>query len=202
MQQPLKTKKETAYGFFKTIRADAFRYKGRQKFPVLATYVRVIEYRYIFWMRLTAFLRQKKALRPFHYISRILLHRIGTRLGISIPYNTTIMPGFYIGHFGGIVVHPEVRIGWNCNISNRVTIGIQSRGEKAGVPKIGDNVYIGPGAVVIGAITIGSNVAIGANCVVTKDIPDHGVVVGIPGQIISYKGTEGYISNTDYDTRH
>ncbi|MDY6824162.1 MAG: serine acetyltransferase [Thermodesulfobacteriota bacterium] len=187
------------YGFLKTIHADAFRYTGSKKFPVLSAYAWIIQYRYIFWLRLTAYLRQIKMVRPFHYLSRIVLHRIGRKLGISIPYNTKIMPGFYIGHYGGIVVHPETEIGWNCNISNRVTIGIHSRGKRAGVPKIGNNVYIGPGAVIIGAIQIGNNVAIGANSVVTKDMPDNSVVTGVPGQIISDKGTDGYICNTDYD---
>ena len=121
------------------------------------------------------------------------------KLGINIPYNTDIKPGFYIGHFGVIVVHPDVKIGWNCNISSRVTLGISSRGKNKGVPQIGDNVYIGPGAVIIGNITIGDNVAIGANCVVTKDIPENAVVVGAPGKIISYKGSEGYVCNKCQD---
>jgi len=196
---PLSKEDAGVYGFFKTVRADAFRYSGTGKLCVFRTYLRVIEYRYIFWMRLAAFLRQRKLLRIPHYLSRIWLHRLKLKLGINIPYNTKIKPGFYIGHFGGIVVHPEVRIGWNCNLSNRVTIGIQSRGERAGVPAIGNNVYIGPGAVVIGAVRVGNHAAIGANCVVTKDVPDYAVVVGVPGKIISRKGSDGYVCNTDYD---
>ncbi len=65
-------------------------------------------------------------------------------------------------------------------------------------PTIGDNVYIAPGVKVFGKIKIGDNVAIGANCVVTKDIPDNAVVVGIPGRIISNEGSGGYIVYTDY----
>lgn len=125
-----------------------------------------------------------------------MLYRLKIRLGIDIPYNTSIQPGFYIGHSGGIVVHPDSVIGWNCNISNRVTIGMTCRGARMGVPTIGNNVYIGPGAVIIGNITIGNNVAIGANTVVTKSIPDKAVVAGSPGTIISYNGVDGYICNT------
>jgi serine O-acetyltransferase len=49
------------------------------------------------------------------------------------------------------------------------------------------------------SVNIGNNVAVGANCVVTKDIPDNGVVVGIPGKIISLEGSLGYINKTDYE---
>jgi len=77
-----------------------------------------------------------------------------------------------------------------------VSIGAAYGGNYPGVPKIGDNVYIAPGAKLIGGITIGNNVAIGANSVVTKSIPDNAVVVGIPGEVISYKGSENYVINT------
>jgi len=67
------------------------------------------------------------------------------------------------------------------------------------VPEIGDNVYIGPGAKIIGNIKIGNNAAIGANCVVTKDVPENGVVVGVPGRVISFEGSAGYINKTNYN---
>jgi serine O-acetyltransferase len=70
-----------------------------------------------------------------------------------------------------------------------------------GYPILGDNVYIGPGAKIIGGIKIGNNVAIGANCVVTKNIPDNSVVVGIPGRVISQDGVTGYIDNIDYEPK-
>jgi serine O-acetyltransferase len=57
-------------------------------------------------------------------------------------------------------------------------------------------VYIGPGAKIFGGIRVGNNSAIGANCVVTKDVPEHATVVGIPGSVISYKGSEGLIIRT------
>jgi len=90
-------------------------------------------------------------------------------------------------------------IGKNCNISHQVTLGIANRGTHKGVPIIGDNVYIGPGAKIIGDINIGNNVAIGANCVVTKDVPDNAVVVGVPGKVISYEGSMGYVNKTNYE---
>lgn len=97
------------------------------------------------------------------------------------------------------MVTPEAIIGKNCNLSQEVTIGITPRGERQGTPIIGDNVYIGPGAKIIGNVKIRNRVAIGANCVVTKDVPDNAVVVGIPGRVIAYQGSKGYVNQTDYE---
>jgi serine O-acetyltransferase len=74
-------------------------------------------------------------------------------------------------------------IGDYCHIYQQVTIG----NGKNGIPSIGNNVTIYPGAKVVGGITIGEDVIIGANCVVTKDIPPHSIVAGIPGQIIKQR---------------
>jgi serine O-acetyltransferase len=82
-----------------------------------------------------------------------------------------------------------------------VTLGEANRGDRRGCPVLGDNVYIGPGAKIVGAVRIGNDVAIGANCVVTKDVPDHSVVVGIPGRVISQEGSAGYVNRTDYEGR-
>jgi serine O-acetyltransferase len=101
--------------------------------------------------------------------------------GIEIPRQVQIGAGFYIGHFGGITISPEVKIGSNCNISQQVTIGISGRGEKRGVPTIGNNVYIAPGAKIFGKIEIGNNVKIGANAVIHKSVPDNAIAVLNPG---------------------
>jgi serine O-acetyltransferase len=156
--------------------------------------------KYQFWMRTCAFTVSRPWLRFLAYpVARLMLMRVTYKLGISIPYRTKIGPGFYIGHFGGIVVNHAAVIGRNCNISQGVTIGQANRGSREGTPTIGDNVYIGPGAKIVGAVRIGNNVAIGANCVVTADVPDNGVVVGVPGRVISTKGSEAYVNDTDYD---
>ena len=82
------------------------------------------------------------------------------------------------------------------NISQGVTIGQVNRGKYQGVPTIGNGVYIGPGAKVIGKISIGSNVAIGANAVVTTDVPDNACVAGVPARVISMDGADGYVNRT------
>lgn len=159
-------------------------------------------YRYNFWLRTARFASRFAIMRYTLYPFIWYIHRrISYKLGISIPATTSIGSGFYICHFGGIVVNGKSVIGRNCNISQGVTIGQANRGRRRGVPTIGDGVYIGPGAKIVGAVTIGSNVAVGANCVVTSDVPDNAVVVGIPGQVISSNGAEGYVCHTDYDAK-
>lgn len=116
------------------------------------------------------------------------------KYGIQIPGNTQIGKGFYIGHFGTIVVNGNAIIGDNVNLSQGVTIGQANRGRNIGSPIIGNEVYIGPGAKIIGNVKIGNNVAIGANAVVTNDIPDDAVVGGVPAKIISMNGSNGYIN--------
>jgi serine O-acetyltransferase len=87
-------------------------------------------------------------------------------------------------------------IGKNFNIANGVAIGQANRGKLKGAPVIGDNVWIGPNAVVVGAIRIGNDVMIAPGAFVNFDVPDHSIVVGNPG-VIKYKenATEGYINN-------
>ena len=114
--------------------------------------------------------------------------------GIQIPVTVRIGEGFYIGHFGGIVINGAATIGKNVNISHDVTIGVSNRWSNKGVPIIGDEVYIAPGAKIIGRIVIGNNVAIGANAVVTKDMPDNACVAGVPAKTISMDGSLGYIN--------
>jgi serine O-acetyltransferase len=106
--------------------------------------------------------------------------KMGYKLGFSIPPNV-FGPGLRIPHYGTIVVHPFVKIGANCVIQAGVNIGVNNDG----VPTLGDNVYIGPGAKLFGNITIGNNVAIGANTVVTKSFPQSNItIVGVPAKII------------------
>lgn len=118
------------------------------------------------------------------FIAFLLFKMVEMTTGISVPSSAKIGKGFYIGHFGGIVLHSDVVMGENCSIGPGVLIGTRGLGNK-GVAVIGDNVYIGVGAKVLGKITIGNNVKIGANAVVVNDLPDGATAVGIPAKIIS-----------------
>jgi serine O-acetyltransferase len=128
----------------------------------------------------------------------LMLRHYAIRFGIDISPDARIGSGFYIGHFGGIVVNRDVVIGDNCNLSHRVTLGQINRGDKAGCPVIGNNVYIAPGAVVAGCIQVGDFAAIGANAVVIGDVAEHTTVGGIPARPISSAGSEGYVNRTEY----
>lgn len=82
----------------------------------------------------------------------------------------------------GIVIHARCVIGKNCIIGQGATIGGKSQWYE--VPVLGDNVYVAAGARILGPIRIGNNVTIGANAVITKDVPDNCVVAGVPARII------------------
>ena len=150
----------------------------------------VIVFRFGQWLDSQASLL-KLLLQPIYLVLNGLVQIMW---GIELPRSATIGPGFYIGHFGGITIASGVVIGRNCNISQHITIGLSGQGENAGVPTIGDNVYLAPGARVFGNISVGSNVKIGANAVVYKDIPDNAIVVLAPGfKIVSYKGNRSSV---------
>ncbi len=137
-------------------------------------------------------LRRNKLLRIVTFMDvlyQLLNLAVQIIWGIEVPRRATIGSGFCIGHFGGITISSEAVIGKNCSLSQGVTIGVSGQGEKSGVPVIGDEVYIAPGARLFGKIRIGNNVKIGANVVVHKDLPDNAIVVlGSGFEIISYRG--------------
>jgi serine O-acetyltransferase len=183
--------------------SDLYRLRGQVTFSSLVRSVMWGEaFKYVFWMRTCTYAKNHTFLRYLVYpFARFFLFRLRYKLGISIPPHTKIGSGFYIGHFGGIVVNSKSVIGRNCNISPGVNVGQANRGRKKGYPTVGDNVYIGPGAKIVGAVTVGNNAAIGANAVVTKNVPDNAVVAGIPAEVISYEGSQGYVSRTDYQDK-
>ncbi|RZJ55843.1 MAG: serine acetyltransferase [Flavobacterium sp.] len=130
---------------------------------------------------------------PFLFLALIWQKTIEVMTGISIPYSAQIGHSFYIGHFGGIIINSNVRIGDDCNISQGVTIGVSGLDENRGVPILGNQVYIGANAVVAGKITIGNNVLIGACSMVKDSFGDDAVLLGVPAIVVSQKGSKGYI---------
>lgn len=179
---------------FVSWKKDLYRYTRKTDcMSFIKAYVMIPGFRYTFWFRKASCVRTKKS--PIYLFYRYMLMRCSYKFGIDIPCSTLIGEGFYISHFSGIIVNGKTIIGKNVDLSHCVTIGQADRGSRKGVAVIGDNVYIGPGAKIIGQVRIGNNVAIGANAVVTKDIPDNSVAVGIPAKVISQKGTSGYLVN-------
>ncbi|MDQ1098513.1 MULTISPECIES: serine O-acetyltransferase [Chryseobacterium] len=127
---------------------------------------------------------------------KLILRHYQIRYGFQIYPETEIGEGFYLGHWGSLVINPYTRIGKNCNMAQGVTIGQQNRGKNAGIPVIGNEVWIGANAVIVGGITIGDDVLIAPNAYVNFDVPPHSVVIGNPAKIIpADNATEGYINN-------
>lgn len=137
-----------------------------------------------------------KSLRclEYHYNQRGIFHKMislyaywqwyrnSLKTGISIPKNTC-EKGLTLYHFGSIVVNPACHIGENCCIMNNVNIGANGGSHKA--PQIGRDVYIGPGAVIYGDITIADGCYIGANAVVNKSfLTPNSVIAGVPGTVL------------------
>jgi serine O-acetyltransferase len=134
--------------------------------------------------------RRHKLLRIlFDPVYALLDFLVQVLWGIEIPRATRVGPGLYIGHYGGITVSSSAVIGRDCNLSQNITIGVSGAGSKRGAPTLGDNVYVAPGARLVGKINVGHNVKIGANAVIHKDLPDNAIAVLEPGfKIISYAG--------------
>ena len=131
-------------------------------------------------MRKLAYYMSRGGVMKYWY--RFKYHRFSVKLGFSIPYNV-IGPGLAIVHYGTLVISTNARIGKNCRIHAGVNIGANGGEKKAAV--IDDNVYIGPGAKIIGEVKIGKNSVIGANSVVIHDVPSCVTVAGVPAKIIS-----------------
>ncbi len=115
----------------------------------------------------------------------MIVYRLNAFFGhVVIGRGAEIGPGFVILHSFGIVINSEVRAGTGLVIEHGVTIGA----EKGRSPVLGDHVFIGAGAKIIGGVTVGSHVKIGANAVVTKDLPSGATAVGIPAKVIKIDG--------------
>lgn len=134
--------------------------------------------------------RRNRLLFYFYYL---WLRRLKYKYGFDISHRTKIGKGLYIGHFGGIVIHGDAEIGDYCNLSQGMTIGVLTRGNNSGIPKIGNRVFMGPGCAILGGITVGNDVLVGTNAIVTFDVPDHAVVAAPLATIISDKGSAGYV---------
>lgn len=116
---------------------------------------------------------------PLSIPAKLLYHalRLFSELGmgIYISTNSRIAPGLHIGHFGGVYLSCD--IGRRCTLAQGVTIGYKGAGRSTRPPRIGDDVYVGAGAMVVGDVSIGDGCIVGANTTVTKDVPARHRVV-------------------------
>lgn len=174
-------KKESAMELY---RADMKRYGGK---------ARLWNKRFHFYLRL-AQCTKNRFLKLYFKFRAIM---IGDSHGVELRPDTKIGKGLYLGHPYGITANLDARIGENCNLHKGVTIGQENRGSRKGSPVIGNNVWIGINATVVGNITVGDDVLIAPNSYVNRDVPSHSVVIGNPCVIKPRENaTEGYINRT------
>ncbi len=167
------------------LRADVQRYKGLAGASLLYVLFEqglwaITVYRFGRWVRGVKVPVVSLLLKLFAFL---LFKMCEIWTGISLPASARIGKGFYIGHFGGIILHSDVQIGENCSVGPGVLLGTRGLGNK-GVPVLGDTVYVGAGAKILGGIKIGNNARIGANAVVLTDVPDGASAVGVPARIL------------------
>jgi serine O-acetyltransferase len=111
----------------------------------------------------------------------VLRHRFWSAVtGADIPLNCKIAGGLMIPHPNGIVIHSDTEIGPNCLILQQVTLGLG----RGGVPTVGANVNIGAGAKLLGGFHVGDHAVIAAMAVVTRDVPDRALMMGMPARMV------------------
>ena len=120
------------------------------------------------------------------------LQRLELKCGFAVPPNACDK-GLNLAHTGTIIISSYASIGENCRIHAGVNIGTAA-GTTGQAPKIGNNVYIGPGAKIFGPITLADGIAIGANAVVNRDcLEQNATLAGVPAKIINHNGSDGLL---------
>lgn len=132
--------------------------------------------------RLGQYTHEKRCRLPVHLVYLILnFVWINAVVGAELPSTVKAGGGFRLAHWGrGVILHPDTVLGRNCYIYHQVTIG-QGNG---GAPTLGDYVYVGAGAKILGDITVGTRARIGSGAVVIHDVPEYATVVGVPAKIV------------------
>lgn len=148
--------------------------------------------RFMYWLRMA----QNTTNPLLMFVSRWMVRRYRESYGLEIPRQVTIGSGLYLGHAYNITINSGAVIGSNCNIHKGVVIGQTNRGAMKGVPVIGNDVWIGINAAIVGGITIGDDVMIAPNSFVNCNVPSHSVVFGNPC-VIKHNdyATEGYVEH-------
>ena len=130
--------------------------------------------------KISHYLYQKK----HYFLARYLSEKAKRKTGIEIHPGASIGKGLFIDHGTGVIIGETAIIGNNVTIFHGVTLGGTGKEKGKRHPTIGDNVFIGCGAKILGNITIEENSKIGANAVILKDVKKNTTVVGIPGKVI------------------
>lgn len=164
--------KNLRYNIHRTMKSDP---AVHSKWEVLFLYPHI---KALFFYRIGHFFYTHK----MFFLARAMCTFARNWTGIEIHPGATIGKGLIIDHGTGVVIGETAIIGDDCLIYHGVTLGGTGKQHKKRHPTLGNNVMIGCGAKVLGNITIGDNAKIGANSVVTKDVPPNSSVVGIPAR--------------------
>jgi serine O-acetyltransferase len=134
--------------------------------------------------------------RGFNHLAWFLTRLSVTLTGAEIEYNAVIGPGMFIAHAVGIVVGRGTKMGSHVTLFQGVTFGVKSwhPDQIRSFPTVGDNCFFFAHATVVGAITIGNDCIVGANAVVSRDVPDGAMALGIPAAIHPRKAKEAILS--------
>lgn len=157
-------------------KGDKTRWATEVKYPEF-----IAQYRFVRAKRHCEIWRDKN--RVIFWVFRAIYEHYKIKYNTDIPAGCKIGKGFKIRHLGGIVFNPNVVIGNNVDCLNGVLLGQIDSGRKKGVPRIGNNVFLGTNSIIIGKITIGNNVIIAPGAYVNFDVPDNSIVIGNPGVI-------------------
>ena len=169
----------------KLIKSDSYRHNGRKDsiFRIwIGSFTRT-SMQFSLWYRLS---QHKGWATP---LTRYMLNRLKIKCGIFIPATTKIGYGMYIQHCFGIVINPTAIIGNNSHFSQLTSIGANT----PQAAKIGDNVYLGPGAILVDNIEVGSGACIGAGAVVVKNVNQNTVMGGVPAKVLNSRPHPEYI---------
>ncbi|HEX8484901.1 hexapeptide transferase [Sphingomonas sp.] len=177
------------------LKGDLQRYEGTGSLKWLKLFLFNAGYKYIALVRIVGYLKVNGLAKYTLYPPfKLLLLHYRHLFGMAIAEYADIGPGLFVTRFGGIYVNGDCLLGANVNLSPMILFGQTNRGKIIGSPVVGNRVFIASGARVTGPITIGDDVAIGANAVVNKSAEDGAVLVGVPARIVSHDGSQGYIN--------
>lgn len=160
-------------------------------YKIMRFFVPDLTIQYLYCLRKEEFYTNGGSILRYLYAYK--KRKLGIKLGYSIPANV-FGPGLSLPHYGTIVVSKNARVGKNCRLHVSTNIGASAGRPKA--PIIGDNVYIGPGAILFGNITIADNVTIAANATVNKNCEVQNVVLaGTAAKVVKEKYNSWVVFN-------
>ncbi|HEX8914072.1 MAG TPA: DapH/DapD/GlmU-related protein [Humisphaera sp.] len=193
-------------GFWSTVKADVHRVYGHSSVAkVVAGFLRVRTLRPVLTMRACQAAGQLRGpLRLPALAAARAAHRVACQLaGVDLPWRTKVGPGFLIAHGWGVVISHRTVIGRNCTLMHGVTLGrrdrIGSDGDRqTAFPVVGDDVFVGPNAVVVGGVTVGDGARVAGGSVVVHDVPPRAIVGPPPAVVLRLDAPPDVVNRVNY----